>query len=468
MAPRLKISTRYGINTAILIALAILIVGVVGALSYRHNWRKDFTENKRHSLSEQTVNVLRELGAEIKVTAFARKGGPDYEVMKALFDLYEYESKMIDVELIDPDLNPGRAREYEIGRYRPPVAFFESGSGRETITTIDEEQATNALIKVSRGAKKAVYFLTGHGERRLEGDGDNDASAAAGLLRDKHYDPRELLLMRAEGVPEDCAILVVCGPQKDVTEPELDAMKKYIEAGGRALFLIDPEAAPSLKPFLEAYGITLGNDIIIDRLSRLFGGDYLMPIPTEYSSHPITNNFNISSFFPVVRSVSPGEAPGAQTSWLLRTGDRSWAETDFEALRRGEATLGPDDTPGPISLAAVSEIGFSEPVPGQSPDQTPEQDVEESKAAVVVFGDSDFVSNARINLSGNADLFMNVMHWLGKEEKLIAIPPRKKDSAPLVLTAADARMLFVLSVIVLPAVVFAAGIFTFVRRSRHP
>jgi len=460
MAMRLRLSTRYGINTAILIALAVGITAIVGVLSHNHNWRKDFTENKRHSLSEQTLNVLADLDQEIKVTAFAWKSGADYEVVHALFELYEYESDMIDFKLIDPDLSPGLAGQYEIGAYRPPVVFFESESGRETITTVSEEQATNALIKVTRTAKKKIHFLTGHGERALDTTGENDLSEAKKLLQNKHYDPQSFLLMRAEDVPDDCAILVVCGPEKDLTEPELEAIERYIEKGGRMLMMIDPETAPSLKPFLERYGIVLGDDVIVDRLSRLFGGDYLMPIPTAYSDHPITSRYNVAPFFPVVRSVSEGEAPGARTSWLIKTGDRSWAETDFEALRRGEATFEPEDTPGPVSLAAVSEIDPVEP--------SPAPDGDEQKAAIVVFGDSDFITNARINLSGNADLFMNVIHWLGKEEKLIAIPPKEKKSTPLVLTAAEARMIFFLPVIVLPGMVLAAGVFVFVRRSRHP
>jgi ABC-type uncharacterized transport system involved in gliding motility auxiliary subunit len=260
-------------------------------------------------------------------------------------------------------------------------------------------------------------------------------------------------------VPEDTAVLVVCGPEKDVIEPELDMIKDFIEAGGRALFLVDPQTASSLNPFLEQYGIRLGDDVVIDRLSRLFGGDYLMPIPTEFSDHPILHGFNVSPFFPVVRSVSFVAQPGAQTTWLLRTGEQSWAETDMEALRQGKAALDPEDTPGPISLAAVSEINPAAP---------PEHGSDAEKAAIVVFGDSDFVSNARINLSGNADLFMNVMHWLGKEETLMAIPPKKKEFSPLVMTASEFRVLALLSIIILPGIMFAGGIAAFIRRSRHP
>jgi len=461
MSFRLRLSTRYGINTAILIAIFLSIIVIVETLSYRHNIRKDFTINKRHSLSEQTRNVLRELNEPIKIIVFAWKGSPAHDEVKGLFNLYDYETEMFDVELVDPDLNPILANEYEVGRYQVPVAFLVGKNGRETITDITEEEATNALIKITRGEKKAVYFLTGHGERLLESTDDSGLSIAEKLLENKHYDPRSILLMREESVPRDCAILVICGPQKDLTEPELQAIKQYIQNGGRVLILVDPEESPALKPFLEEYGIVLGNDIIVDRLSRLFGGDYLMPIPTSYSTHPITNNFNIAPFFPVARSVSTIEVPGVTGTWLLRTGDRSWAETDIDALKAGEAAFDAEiDMEGPVSIAAVSEI---EP----SVDDTEEPD-ESKKGAVVVFGDSDFVTNSRVNLSGNSAMFMNAINWLGREENLIAIPPKEKTFSPLVLTASQARGLFVLPVIVLPGIMLAGAVYAFVKRSRHP
>lgn len=460
MNSRLKLSTRYGINTAILVALAVGIVVIIEMLSYRHNWRKDFTANKRHSLSEQTLNLLRDLNEKIRITVFIWKASPAYEEAKVLFDLYEYESEMVEVEMVDPDLNPRLANEYEIRRYGVPVAFFEGERGRETITRLDEEQATNALIKVTRGEKKVVYFLAGHGERPLDKTDDGGLSIAKKLLEDKNYRAETLLLMRADKVPDDCAVLAVCGPEKDLTEPELQTIERYIKDGGRALFLVDPETAPSLKPFLEKYGIVLGHDIVVDRMSRLFGGDYLAPILTTYSNHPITKNFSVASFFSIARSVTTTEAGGVRASWLARTGEGSWAESDLEELSGGSASFDPEkDMPGPVSLAAVSEIEVS--------DTDAEDPVESKQAAIVVFGDSDFASNARINLSGNSDMLMNAINWLGREETLIAIRPKAGKFAPVILTAADARMLFVLPVIVLPGIVLVGGIYVFTRRSRH-
>ncbi len=460
MSPRIKLSTRYGLNTALLIVLAAGILIFIEAFSYRHVYKKDFTENKRHSLSEQTLKVLENLKEPVKVTVFAGKASAAYEQAQELFDQYKYQSKLIDVNLVDPDLNPDLAREAEIRRYGVPVAFLETGLGRETVTQLTEEQITNALIKVTRSEKKKVYFVAGHGEHELDGTDDAGLSAAKKMLQDKNYQPETLFLMRAEAVPADCAILVVAGAQTDLAEPELKSIADYIDKGGRVLFLVDPQTSPSLKPFLEKYGIVLGDDMVIDRMSRLFGGDYLMPVLTSYSqSHPITRNFNIASFFAVARSVTPQNKPGMQTTWLAKTGNGSWAETDLAALEAGKASFDPaKDVQGPISLAAVSELN----PPAEDTDSSGKK-----KGAVVVFGDSDFVSNARINLSGDADFFMNTVNWLGGEETLIAIPPKQSNFQPVMLTATDAKLLFVLPVIVLPGMMLMGAIFVFVRRSKH-
>lgn len=461
MSPRLKLSTRYGLNAALLVALAVGIMVFIEILSYRHNWQKDFTANKRHSLSEQTLKVLDGLKEPVKVTAFLSKGSAAYEQARDLFDLYTYRSKLVKVNLVDPDLNPDLARAAEIRRYGIPVVFFETGKGRETVTQLTEEQVTNALIKVSQGEKKKVYFVSGHGERSLDGTDPTGLSTVKKMLEDKNYQPETLVLMRQEAVPADCAILVVAGPQIDLAPPELKAIEDYIKAGGRTLFFVDPQTAPSLKPFLEKYGLVLGDDIVVDRLSRVFGGDYLMPVLTSYSQqHPITKNFNIASFFSVARSVSTRDTAGVRTTWLAKTGDGSWAETDLDALEKGTATFDSGkDTLGPISLAAVSEI--------TSPNPDKKKPAGSENGAVVVFGDSDFITNARIHLSGDADLFMNTINWLGKEENLIAIPPKGNKFQPIMLTAAQAKMLFVLPVIVLPGLVLIGGIYVFVRRSKH-
>ena len=82
----------------------------------------------------------------------------------------------------------------------------------------------------------------------------------------------------------------------------------------------------------------------------------------------------------------------------------------------------------------------------------------------MVFGDSDFASNNYLNLSGNRDLFLNTVSWLAEEENLIAIRPKEGGSFFTPVTANQERLIFWLSMIVLPAVVVGSGVATYMWR----
>src|SRR5919109_918108 len=65
-------TVRYGLQSAISILLVIGLIGFVEALSVRHSKRFDLTETKRHSLSLQTINLLRDLKTDVNAVGFFR------------------------------------------------------------------------------------------------------------------------------------------------------------------------------------------------------------------------------------------------------------------------------------------------------------------------------------------------------------------------------------------------------------
>src|SRR5678816_83211 len=73
-------STRYGVNTAVMILLVLGVIGFVEALSYRHSARLDLTENRRHSLSSQTIQLLGNLKTDVTATGFFRPDQPGKRV----------------------------------------------------------------------------------------------------------------------------------------------------------------------------------------------------------------------------------------------------------------------------------------------------------------------------------------------------------------------------------------------------
>ena len=462
-------STRHGASALILILLVLGILVFVEAISARHSARLDLTASKRFTLSEQTLKILKNLEKPVRVTAFYQEGSPQAEETRDLLDQYAYASRKFSFVFVDPDRFPGKARRYKISAYG--TLMLETETREEKITQATEQELTNALLRVMRKTEKVIYFINGHDEKSTEDYGKDGYSGVKKAIEDQNYVVRDLLLMRVEEVPADASVLIIAGPKKALFPEEIFTLKRFIDQGRHLLILIDPETDTGLSKFLKSCGIEVGQDIIVDKLSRLFGADYLTPIVSQYAGyHPITENFKTASFFPLARSIRVAkDVPmHVQNTELAKTGPNSWAETDFVMLKKGKASFDSEkDTMGPIPVAIVSTIQHeTEMAKVSQTEETVKDKAEESDdkkdaprpARIVVFGDSDFVGNSYVNLSGNRDLFMNTLSWLAEEEDLIAIRPKKRESQPVVLSYTQTRVIFWASVVLLPGGVLIIGV----------
>ncbi|HEU5393822.1 MAG TPA: GldG family protein [Candidatus Methylomirabilis sp.] len=460
--------TAYGLNTALAVLLLLAIVTLVEALSYTHNRRFDLTEGNRQSLSDQSVKVLRGLGQPVKAVIFTAPDRGDRAFLENLLRLYAYHSDRFTFELVDLDRNPATARRYGVSA--PNTVVIESGAKEEKVLLPTEEKLTNALLKVTREGQRVVYFLQGHGEGEVGNTDRPGFSQARDAIQGANYEVKELLLLREKDVPENAAVLVVAGPKRDPLPAELTALERYVQRGGKLLVLLDPYQAPALATLLEKYGIRPGRDVIVDRLSRVLGGDYLIPVVTQYESHPITKEFTLASFFPFARTVDAASSPpqGVTVQVLGRTGEGSWAETDQETLNRGQARFDAGkDRRGPVPVGAVATVEVTPPAKkGEARAAAGSEQAGGRKARIVAYGTAAFASNNYLNLSGNRDLFLNSISWLAEEEDLVSIRPREAKFTPVILTAGQGQAAFWVGVILPPAVVLLAGVGVGIRRRR--
>src|SRR5438046_10717087 len=108
-----------------------------------------------------------------------------------------------------------------------------------------------------------------------------------------------------------------------------------------------PFQAQGLAKFMTKYGITLGNDVVIELspIGRLFGVVPEVPVINQYEQHPITKDLGgVMTLFPITRSVqlSKAQVRGVAPQVLARSSQQSWGETDRAGLQRGEVK--PDAT----------------------------------------------------------------------------------------------------------------------------
>ena len=475
-------STRHGLNLVLMTLLVLGIIGFVQVIATKRHIRYDLTENKRYSLSPQSQQLLRTLPGRLTILCFYTENNRSKPAMEELMKEYKYYGDQFEYQFIDPDRNPAQARQYEIKYDGTAIVIYQDKT--ESVLSTNEEEITNAIIKVTRKKSRSIYFTTGHGEVGIDNTAQDGYSLARKALENQAYQVKEILLMREKQIPTDCDLMVVSGPQTEFFDEEIELITQFIGQGGKALFLLDPFTANKLSQSLERYGFEIGNDAVVDRFSRIMGGDYLIPVVTKYHDHDITRGFNIMSFFPFARSVKVKSSPGegitasllAETSSSITSGGEptSWGETDRAALEQGEAQYDEGkDLQGPVPICAASIIEVDKLAPREeapSPEERKEEEEEpaasEKRARVVVFGDSEFANNTYFSQQGNGDLFLNAVNWLAQEETLISIRPRSPKFTPLTLTASQGRVVFWLPVVLLPGLVIAIGSYIIIHRRR--
>lgn len=440
-------TARYGVNTTIMVMLLIGVIGLVEAVSYRHSSRLDLTENKRHSLAPQTIQLLGALKTDVNAVAFFRSDQPGKRVAEDLFKQFgRYSNGKFTWRVVDPDREPGLARRYGIENYGTIV--LETKQKSEKVTDAEEEKLTNGLVKVTREGKRVVYVVQGHGEHDLGNTERAGFSEAKGAMERANYEVKPLALAREGKAPEDATVILVPGPRTDLFPPELDALDAFMAKGGKVFLMVNPFQNEGMKKYLVKWGVELGDNLVIEPnpIGQLFGIGPEVPIVQQYEGHAITRDLGgISTLFPLTRTVTPAKTPpaGVTVQPLARTSAQSWGETNQEALQRGTANPDAQDPKGPLPVAAV---------------------ITKEKARLVVYGTSNLASNQFLNVQGNKDFFLNTVSWLAEEEDQISIRPKDTKQTPVFLTSRQAQAAFLLPVIVLPGLVIAGGIVAVVRR----
>ena len=420
-------------------------------------------------MSDQTKKVLQGLTKPVHATVFAKT--EDFDRFRTRLDEYQYVTKQLQVEYIDPEKRPSMADKLKENAMGTIVLEYE---GRVQRVTSDAEQdVTNGLIKVVQGKQPKVYFVTGHGERDITGSDGAGYGGIAEELKADNFVTEPLVLLQQE-IPADAAVVVVAGPKSDLLPPEIAKLQALLAKGGKLLVLIDPPQKPDAPPLtnlialLKDWSVEVGTNAVLDPMSQLRGTQADVPVAAQYPFHAITGTFKLLTAYPYSRSVKPIEgAQGGRTATsFVMSGRNSWAETDLATLTtKGEGKPGAGqgrhswaDFAGRRGQRAGCRRQPPPPAEGQEPDPN------KPETRLVVVGDSDFAANSVAGMGGNRDMFLNIVNWLAQQDNLISVRPRNPEDRRITLTAGQDTMIFWFTLAILPGLIFLAGIQTWWRR----
>ena len=466
---------------------AALIAALLVALNYlgiQHHMRWDLTKTREHSLSPQTIKVLRSLPGPIEAVALVSQEGGAARYRETLGS-YQYYSKNFQYRIVDPNRHPAEAQTFK-QKYNftsEGQIVLLRGKASYTIDSNSEEQLTNGILHLLETAKKTIYVLQGEGEVPLDDFTRGGMGTAKQHLAGKGVDVKTLVLVQTGRVPDDAAAVIVPSPTRDFLPQVRTSLERYYEGGGNLLIMVDPQTPQELRTWLgTVFHVDAPGGAVIDPFVGMQGGDVRILVITQYPYNDITQNFGLATFYPLATPLVPqAKATGVTITPVVKSTDSSYVKVNLESKTlgfepgidiKGPVNLAVEVTPAPGGTGAPSPPGAppggataaSPPAGGPNPSGGAKPTG--PKGSAVIFGNSAFVQNTWIKFVGNRDLFTSAVGWLTQSGNLVSIAPRTSPFEPFIVGGIQQRWLFLTSVVGVPLALLVLGSSVYMRRRR--
>ena len=469
-----RLTHRYlWLQNIIFYLLLFAVVGLLGYFSQQFVFHADWTKGNRNSLAQPTQELVKTLQGPIKFMAFVPDSKELHSQIKRLVGKYQQVKPDVELELINPDLDPQRAQQEGVRHAGQMVLHFNGKS--ELLNSTGEQAVANALLRMSRGAERLVIFLEGHEERDALSQQSDGYGRLINALQRNGFRIQPHNLLRSQVIPDNTRFLVIAAPKKELLAGEVELINSYVAYGGNLLWLKDPGEMQGLQPLADQLAVRFADGNVVDaneELRKLLGVPNPAIVPVvDYGSSAIGANLTgLRSLFPYATMVEQHPLPAAnapiwKTEEFLSTLPNSWLETStIQGSVAYDSTAG--DVLGPIPIGLTLTRALDQPKESGA-NSEPVDAAQEHQQRVVVIGDSDFLSNSFIGQGVNLDLATNLFNWLSADDNLlkvrVAVPPDMEFNMP----NTSLIVLAVFFLFVLPLALLLSGIVIWLRRKRR-
>lgn len=467
---------KYGTNAIILIVAVVTIAILLNVAVVMYDFKFDMTPGQIFSITSVSKNIVNEIPASQKLEIYGlfdstkKMKELDYNSWMELLRVYEQEAKgKISVFYKDPVENPklysdlGYSPETQDAK-NPAVFIFKSGVKSKIIFLNDlyvalqnenqenvgrqinsEQIFTGAIKYVSTNMTPKIYFSQGNKEISPQ----NGFTKLALSLQNNNYALDTINLLSVKAIPNDCKVLFLLSPAIDLTSNEQDMIFKYLRNGGSAVFAFDGAfnkrlTYDNIQSLLDNYGISIKNDVVTETDARFIltdpkdsfvAGTTAVTINLGFEGQPV-QIINARSL-----DLSTHKVDGVENSALISTSPFAQSTN----IVTGE------------SQKAIQNllIGAS-------------RTAENHTSKIIALGSSGFLSDkvSSAFFERNSRYFLNLINWLSNIEDDNIVSSKQIDNYTFKIEKGPGELLLLLTIIVLPLVIFAIGLWIFTRR-RH-
>lgn len=422
-----------GTNTLLLIAILIAVVILINsAVQSLELTPIDCTSNKEYTLTNESKERVANIQSDVNVYFV---GYEDSSTQVSLARQYNKANDKIKIEVIDTNERTDIASKYNVTNDSKAI-IIENGEKSKTLysddlytydssyQTIDltEEKITSSILNVTSDKIANVYFLSGYSDYSLEYSGG--MYYLSSYLKDEVLNYQTLDILIKGAIPDDCDTLVITTPNKDFDELTTNEITKYINNGGKILWLnsnyAEAKDLPNVNKILALYGVnpfSAGYVYETDNSRTALG--YASCIVEDLGSTDIAKKLTDVVMLNATKiniNEDGLEDLGVTKQDIITTSSTSY----FRANVSNTSSSQDGDEQGGFTLGAI----FTKKISNE--DEDSENSVE---STLVIFGDNNFVSdvqivsqvNPMIFLANNKDLMLNSIAYLTDNNEDITI-----------------------------------------------
>ncbi|MBE7038714.1 MAG: hypothetical protein E7404_07435 [Ruminococcaceae bacterium] len=452
---------------AIFVIIAVVAVNILaGIIASKTNFTIDLTQDKVLSFSPLTNEVIKNLQKDITITSIVPESFvDDYKVMSSLrmiLKKYDTSSNKITYKVVDTSKNPAFTQKYKLSDGSAINSnfyiFIETDNDYRvldvnTLVSLTEQYAflsaeqkiTSAIESLTSGKTTKIYFTCDHGEKMdLYGSGSYlPDDYFKGLFADEYFEYEKVSLLNSS-VPSDASLLVIMSPATDFTEQEIANLDAYLKSGKNAIITMDyalgSYAFEKINGYFSEWGIEYLNGIAGEKNSSdYFNQNPYYVIPKLNKENALTEKIDQSK----IKLAAPFAMPISIKHPMAQSVFSTTSSGFMSDAQTGDSKITGEE----LNLAVISKRS-------------------EEYGSILFLGTKEILSAYYMDASGfgNKEFVKNSIKYLTDSSSYLEIGP--KDLSPVYLnySAQTAKIIILVTVVVIPLIILAIGFVVWRRR----
>lgn len=473
---RLKYGTLATVMSLLIVTAIILVNVLVGFATDKYGLKFDMTSEKRFELSDETIDVLKNLDESVNLYVFMTEDNFRAQTygneMAEILDRYQvYSDGKVQVHYVDPVRNPGFVKKYEdIVKISNGSIVVEKGEKHRAFSLsdlyywYDSSQSSAVGVSIERKLTTAIVYMNIENPPKavvLTGHSEIGASTIANQLYEANYTVSTLSLLEGGAeIPDDVSLVVLSCPTTDYTEEEILKLEKYLNSYRSFIYVTGADAPKltNLELLFREWGVEFEDALVCDADYRY--SDYTNVYAwTSSTDAPLTAGFAASKYVVAPRSKVMRQLwteSGLMTSTdLLQTSPKSYAKikSDSETISSFERADG--DLSGSFSTAIY--VTRSQIINN------------ETKSTNILFLSSPYLFSSDLVNSdsfGNMRFLTNVMDEFNDSGVTVEVKSKKFTDPELEVIGGQLTVVLIL-LCVIPAAIIIFGIVVWYRRKNR-